>query len=229
MEMTDDVKKIPAESKDKESLIQKADNTLTSVSNAVFHHFSLFGKTVNLHGYSALFYVTLSFIATVLTFSLMMWYFSTQACVPSTLTFPGNPAQESITKQVLTTPGYYTCLTGGMGLNSMNCCTVDGLKYASSDSICNIYSAEIDHDDGGCNTECFSTTGNQLNYNLILAQMMICPNTASSLVNSAQYGLYAATFVTVVFIIGKMAAERGVLSVASRSEWDQFIEKNSNL
>jgi hypothetical protein len=45
-------------------------------------------------------------------------------------------------------------------------------------------------------------------------------------VNSAQY---VATAMTTLFIVAKIALTRGVLIVASRSEWNDFIEKDSNL
>lgn len=220
-----------AQNKDKESLLSKVDSGTTSVSNAVFHHFLLFGKTLNLSGFSALFYLILSSVSLILTFALMMWYFSTKACVPSTMTFPGNAAQESITRQVLQTAGYYTCLTGGVTAgpsNQLACCTIEGLKYSSGDNICNIFKAEIDHS-AGC-SGCYNTVDDSVyEYTTILAQMMICPNTAAALVNSAEYSLYVATAITTFFIVAKMARERGVMNVTSRSEWDSFVEKDSNV
>jgi hypothetical protein len=105
MESSTDVKaKSQMTTKDQESLLVKGGSALTPASNAVFHHFLLFGKTFKLSGFSDLFYLTISFISTGLTFGLMMWYFSTAACVPTSLTYPGNPAQESFTLQVFTPP-----------------------------------------------------------------------------------------------------------------------------
>jgi hypothetical protein len=92
--------------------------------------------------------------------------------------------------------------------------------------VCNIYSTEINHDEN-CNSPCYGNVDDSTIYfDLVIAQLVVCPNVASSIVNSAQY---VATAMTTLFIVAKIALTRGVLIVASRSEWNDFIEKDSNL
>ena len=180
---------------------------LALISNALFHHYSPFGKTIVLPGWQAFAYLCIIFAVTGSTFGLLMWYFTTKACVPSSIALPGIQLQESISATVLNTPGYHTCLTLGIQTEFIDCCLIKNVEYYTTESICSIYSAEANR----CfpiTLDCFPEENGFYSYPTIVAQLMICPNSKAIFVDSFQYSMLAGTIITLLFFAFKMVSER---------------------
>jgi hypothetical protein len=202
------------------------DGIISAITNMLFRHFTPVGKTMSLPPFSAAIYLTSLTLSVVLTFSLMMWYFSNGACVPTSIVFPGNPAQASITQDILDTPGYYVCLSGGVTpvRSEFDCCTVEGVKYYS-DSRCDIFSTEID----ACqdSDECYDAS--TMKYTLVVVQVIQCPNTAAALVNSFQYSMYISVALTAFFVVTRMGISQGLSKIISPKDWKEYVDSESKI
>jgi hypothetical protein len=191
-------------------------DTLTAFSNALFHHYSPVAKSASLrrgYAYTYLFSVIASAFT---TFAVMMWFFSSGACVPYSLTLPGIEMLYCIGVTVLNDGAYRTCLTLGVGLDKIDCCSIPGVDYSGSSPICSIYSVEYDR----CSTQdetlfCYPSEEGTLYYTTVVAQVMVCPNTKSSFINSLQYSVLSVTGVTLCFVFLLMLSKNGTTSVVS--------------
>jgi hypothetical protein len=101
-------------------------------------------------------------------------------------------------------------------LDKIDCCSIPGVDYSGSSPICSIYSVEYDR----CSTQdetlfCYPSEEGTLYYTTVVAQVMVCPNTKSSFINSLQYSVLSVTGVTLCFVFLLMLSKNGTTSVVS--------------